>query len=152
MEEEAEALVQKDEWDDLQLPFPVATLEDLRQRAYLTPEGVPEWLFSRVHAFCQIISEPGKLLRLNQAKIREDFATLQIPTTNLHYRVPAAQEEPERQWKDHTLESGGLLATLLRVTRNRSLKAINKLQLLLGLCLPRLHIFQCFHKCLCRQC
>ena len=133
MEEEAEALVQKDEWDDLQLPFPVATLEDLRQRAYLTPEGVPEWLFSRVHAFCQIISEPGKLLRLNQAKIREDFATLQIPTTNLHYRVPAAQEEPERQWKDHTLESGGLLATLLRVTRNRSLKAINKLQLLLGL-------------------
>ena len=37
MEEEAEALVQKDEWDDLQLPFPVATLEDLRQSAEVKP-------------------------------------------------------------------------------------------------------------------
>ena len=40
--------------ETLQLPFPVATLTDLEQRAYMTADGAAEWLFSRAHAFCQI--------------------------------------------------------------------------------------------------
>ena len=125
------------EWDGFNLPFPVATLEELGQRAYLTHDQIPEWLFARVHAFCCINTEPGRLLRQNLDKIKEDFATLQVAAGKFHFRgIEEQQAQPNMQWKDHTLESGGLFAILLWLMRNRALKAMNKLKalnLLLGL-------------------
>ena len=121
----------EDPWKEFKLPFPVATLEDVGLRAYVTPEGTPEWLFSRVHAFCMVASEPGRLLRLNKGKILEDFVHLQVAAQKLHYRggdTTDTDPNPEAQWKDHTIESGGFLATLLWMMRNRALKAHCKLK------------------------
>jgi len=58
---------------DLQLPFKVGTLQDLQQRAHITQDGCPEWLFSRAHAFCGIGTEPGRFLRSNKAAIEEEL-------------------------------------------------------------------------------
>lgn len=139
MEEEPEhldAVVKSDDLDRFQLPYPVATLEALEQRAYLTPEGTPEWLFSTPYNFCQIAQPAGKLLRQNLEKIHDIMMTLQIPVDQLHFRGADVSTEAERPWKDHTMETSAFLATLLWIMRNRSLKAYNKLkacELLLGL-------------------
>ena len=55
-------------FQNFELPFKVATLPDLGQRAYFNPDGAPEWLFSRVHSGLSIKTDPGRLLRLNKKK------------------------------------------------------------------------------------
>ena len=136
MEEQPLVASAPSEWDGFNLPFPVATLQELGQRAYLTPDQTPEWLFSRAHAFCGINTEPGRLLRQNLDKIKADFQTLQVAIGKLHFRTIEEQAQPDIPWKDHTLESAGFFATLLWIMKNRALKALNKLKalnLLLGL-------------------
>ena len=132
---EEQALVANDPWEGFKLPFPVATLEDLGQRAYLTAEGVPEWIYARVHSFLGAASEPGRMLRLNKGKILEDFSALQVPQSQLHFRgvegqgqvaEPEGDQEGQSPWKDHTIESAGFLAVLLWTTRNRSAKQFVK--------------------------
>lgn len=125
-----------------QLPFGVATLDSIQQRAYLTPEGSAEWLFSRVHAFLGIQSEPGRLLRANLDGIKNGMETLQVPVEELHYRgrpkvedtkEKAEEEKGEEQgkketWQEHTCESRCLFAVLLWVLKNRALKAQAKVK------------------------
>ena len=55
-----------DPWAKFTLPFPVGTIEDLEQRCYFNEEGLPEWLWSRAHAFLHISSE-------GWAKIKQHF-------------------------------------------------------------------------------
>lgn len=118
--------------DGFELPFKVATLGDLQQRAYINSAGSAEWLFSRAHAFCQIGTDPGRLLRLNKANIEMELNRLQVPPAEFHYRgkeqeVVAEGAGPQQnQWKDHTFESKALLVALLWLVKNRALKAISK--------------------------
>ena len=122
---------------DLQLPFKVGTLQDLQQRAHITQDGCPEWLFSRAHAFCGIGTEPGRFLRSNKAAIEEELQKVQVPAQQFHYRGTGEPEAGDNsQWKDHTFESRAFFVVLLLLTRTRSLKAQGKvktLNLILGL-------------------
>ena len=125
-DEEGQAQILKSDLDEFQLPFKVATLADVEQRAYITSAGCAEWLFSRVHSFCQIGTEPGKFLRSNKTSIEAELQVLQVPVEQFHYR---GQDEPQAEgpgWKDHTFESRALLVMLLLVMKNRALKAPSK--------------------------
>ena len=81
-----------------ELPFGVATLADVNQRAYICADGTPEWLFSRVHSYCQIASEPGRMLRVNQASIALEHELLQVDKEQFHYRGANIPEEHARKW------------------------------------------------------
>jgi len=116
-----------------QLPFKVATVWELEQRAYLRPDdNQPEWLFSRVHAYCGIAKEPGRLLRDNKESLDSEFKTVEMPTKELHYRGNPGEEAegPAPTWKDHTVESRGFFTICLWVIRNRSMKALCKVKAL----------------------
>jgi len=101
-----------DPWAKFTLPFPVGTIEDLEQRCYFNEEGLPEWLWSRAHAFLHISSEGWRYLHLNQAKIKQHFVNCQIDVGEFRYR-PKEGSEHICKWKDHTFMSRGLLAMLL---------------------------------------
>eukprot|EP00438_Fugacium_kawagutii_P030972 Skav203548 [mRNA] locus=scaffold3576:25249:29754:+ [translate_table: standard] len=121
--------------DGLQLPYKVATIQDLQQRAYITPDGCAEWLFTRAHSFCQVSMDPGRFLRLNQEAIVKELENMQIPKGQFHYRGKDVTEgdDPEghaRKWKDHTFESRAFLGFLLFSLRIRSLKAFVKVKAL----------------------
>ena len=148
-EEQTTERVEKHE-HSFKLPFGVATLDSIQQRAYINEEGCPEWLWSRAHAFLGIASEPGKLLRVNLDGIQNAMQSLQVPAGELHYRKaqkPADGEQPQQPqgqdgqqpqgqdeankketWQDHTFESRGLLVILLWVMKNRALKAAAKVK------------------------
>lgn len=111
------------------MPYPVATIANLEQRAYINVDNgnTPEWLFSRVHKFCTIAKDPTRLLRDNQASLKDTFCNLQVNIdVELHYRGQQRAEADTAPWSEHTLGSAGLLAFLLWVIKNRALKAINK--------------------------
>ena len=117
-----------------ELPFPVATLTDLGQRAYLNAQGVPEWLFSRAHACLKIQTDPGRLLRLNKAQIENELGLMQVPKEEFHYR--GSDQASDQHWSDHTCESRCLLVVLLWAIKNRAMKPNSKvlaLNLLLDL-------------------
>ena len=112
-----------------ELPFPVATLADVNQRAYICAGGTPEWLFSRVHSYCQIGSEPGRMLRVNQASIALEHERLQVDKGQFHYRG-ATPEEHARKWSDHTMESHSLLVILIWFMNNKALAKSAKVRAL----------------------
>ena len=129
------------EFAGFELPYKVATLIDLEQRAYINAAGSAEWLFSRAHAFCGIATDPGRFLRTNKALIESGLGELQVPVVQFHYRGIAPQEpaddaSPGDTWKDHTFESRAFLVMVLSFMKNRALKATSKLKalrLVLGL-------------------
>lgn len=131
-EEEAQALVSSS-FDGLQLPYKVATIQDLQQRAYMTPDGCAEWLYTRAHSFCGVSVDPGRFLRGNKDAILQELEHLQVPQGQFHYRGRDVTEgdDPEghaRKWKEHTCESRALFGLLLFHMRIRSLKAICKVK------------------------
>eukprot|EP00435_Cladocopium_sp_Y103_P052500 s248_g16.t1 len=109
-------------WDNFKLPFDVATVTDLGLRAYINKGGQAEWLWSRVHNYCQIREQPGKLLRRNKDSFFQALEDCQVPVSQWHYR----SIESNDLWREHTLESACLLVKLLWVTRNRGLSAQTK--------------------------
>ena len=109
--------------ETLQLPFPVATITDLEQRAYMTAGGSSEWLFSRAHVFCQIGTDPGRYLRNNKSTIEGEMLTFQVPQGQFHYRGKDIEEEGGNQWKDHTFESRAFFVVLLSLLR-KALKLV----------------------------
>ena len=134
---EPEASQKGDEFAGFELPFQVATLKEVEQRAYINSKGAAEWLFSRAHAFCQIGKDPGRYLRTNRAAIQAEMVMLQVADSQLHYRgvgtdtaVGASGEPAQDSWKDHTLESRALLVVILTLLKNKALKATNKLKAL----------------------
>ena len=128
----------KVEFEGFQLPFRVATICDIEQRAYITTDGTPEWLWARTHAFCGITTDPGRLLRNNTSTISRTLDDLQVPASEFHYRgVDTAKDEGEANpatggptWKDHTFESRALLVALLWIMKNKALQAQNKVKAL----------------------
>ena len=124
-------LVEKeDSWDGFDLPFPVATLTGINQRAYITENDDAEWLWTRVHTFCAIQKEPGRMLRDNKNAILETHDLLQVPRSDLHYRGAAIEAGDQQKWSDHTMGSKSVLVTLLWIIGNRGLKATSKLKAL----------------------
>ena len=59
-----------DTWASFGLAYPVATMVDIEQRAYLNNQNQPEWLWSRTHAFLKVQMESWRLLQQNQANIK----------------------------------------------------------------------------------
>jgi hypothetical protein len=103
------------------LPYGVCTLPDLQQRAYINKDGKAEWVWARVHSYCQIQKEPGRMLMHSKDALLKELGELQVPEAGLHYRgmdTPAG--EPD--WKDHTLESSTLLGALVYLSKLRQLK------------------------------
>lgn len=116
-----------------QLPYKVATLkEGLNLRAYWNRDGgdEPEWLWARAHEYCKVGTHAGKFLSGNKAAILKDFGQFEVPREEFHYRQKAEQDERVKQnlWKEHTLDSRGLLVTLMWVTKNRALSMESKKQ------------------------
>ena len=108
------------------MPFKVATIHDLQQRAYLRDsDGVPEWLWGRLHAWLGIAKESFKFLRDNLEGIKEFLRNLQVDEAELKYN-PARILQEGRQWKDHTLESRAFLGVCLWSIRNKPLKDMMK--------------------------
>ena len=131
--EEGQALVEaeggdQDIFSGFKLPFKVATLTDVGQRAYINAAGKAEWVFARVHAHCKITQEPGRLLRLNQESIANELQGLQVPADQFHYKNIEEIRGSDAHWKDHTLESSALLVVLLWICKNRGLKAHAKMK------------------------
>ncbi|CAK9040471.1 Uncharacterized protein SCF082_LOCUS29971 [Durusdinium trenchii] len=129
------------EWDAFKMPFGVATLESFQLRAYLNKvqEGEAqkvEWLWGRVHDYCKVQQQPGRMLALNLESIKAELKALLVPETEVHYRGQLILQNPDAEWKCHTLESRGLLVMTIWLMKNRGLKALSKnkaLNLLLGL-------------------
>ena len=124
---------------DLKLPYRVCTVVDLEQRGYIT-NGVVEWVWARLHSYCQIKKEPGRLLMQNKEAIKATCRTLQVSPEEVHYRGRVAPEAGQpgeaSSFKDHTLETRAYLVALLWLLKNRTLNSHNKalaLQLLLGM-------------------
>eukprot|EP00434_Breviolum_minutum_P035507 symbB.v1.2.031433.t1/scaffold3648.1/size52728/2 len=111
-----------------ELPFLVITLEGLNQRAYQVEGGMPEWLWSRMHAFLEIASAPGKILRANKHSIHRDLHFCQVEEEEFHYRT--LDDQQQTLWKDHTLGSRAFLVMSLWVQKNRGLKNYNKVKAL----------------------
>ena len=111
----------------LQLPFGVATLDTLLQRAYINNENKPEWLFTRVHAYLGLKMDPGKFLRNNKASIQAELQGQQVPIEGFHYR---GKESDGDQWQDHTFESRALIVLLLWILKNKAMKALVKVKTL----------------------
>lgn len=122
---------------DFKLPFPVATILELEQRAYINDAqgDSPEWLFPRVHHYCKISKDPTRLLRDNKASLKKVFESVHVPQEEIHYRGKEEHaNEGDTQWKDHTLGSCGFLAFLFWVLKNRTLRGECKARAL-SLCL-----------------
>lgn len=120
---------------DLKLPYKVCTVVDLEQRGYIT-DGVVEWVWARLHSYCQIKKEPGRLLMQNQESIKATCRTLQVSPEEVHFRGRASQQEQGGSFKDHALGTRAFLVALLWLLKNRTLSHQNKalaLQLLLGM-------------------
>ena len=123
-----------------ELPFNVATLDDVAQRAYFEDGKEPEWLFSRAHAYLGVKTEGGRMLRNNKGAIQNELENLHVATSEFHYRGQDTQAEKDivknMKWKGHTFESRAFLVMLLWVMRNRTLQAqakVKSLTLLLEL-------------------
>ena len=115
------------------MPYPVATIANLEQRAYINVDNgnIPEWLFTRVHKFCGIAKDPTRLLRDNQASLKDTFQKLHVNIdVEFHRRGQQRAEADTAPWSEHTLGSAGLLTFLLWVTKNRALKPGNKVKAL----------------------
>ena len=136
-EEQQPKKVPKDPWQDFQMPYQVATIEEYQVSAYFTDPEQVEWLWSRMHAKCQITTPSGKMLRENKASIANELDALMIGREELHYRGEDFQPDQATPWKIHTVESRGFFAMLLWLMKNKTLKAaskLNALNLLLGMC------------------
>ena len=123
-----------------ELPFNVATLDDVAQRAYFEDGKEPEWLFSRAHAYLGVKTEGGRMLRNNKGAIQNELENLHVATSEFHYRGQDTQAEKDivknMKWKGNTFESRAFLVMLLWVMRNRTLQAqakVKSLTLLLEL-------------------
>ena len=108
------------------LPYEVATITGgLNQRAYWDKKtgGEPEWLWGRVHMFCTIGTHAYKLLGQGRGSILQNFSTFEVPEAELHYRTKQEQQDraTHGMWKEHTIESRGLLVTLMWLMKNRAL-------------------------------
>ena len=120
------------QFEGFQLPFPIATLADLGQRAYLR-NGKVEWLYARVHEHCRVKKEPGRMLRDNKESILCAFDEHSVPRAEWHYKGKEQGGDDSAQDHDvspHTVESRGFLVLLLWMLKNKSLKAINKVKAL----------------------
>ena len=107
--------------DEFTLPFKVATLVDLEQRAYINDNNKAEWLFGRVHKQAAISKDPGRLLRENKRSLEQACAELQVPFGEEIYYRGVEDRQQDIPWKDHTLGSAGLLVFLLWVVKNKGL-------------------------------
>ena len=76
-----------------ELPFNVATFQDVAQRAYFEDGHEPEWLFSRVHSYVGAKTEAGRMLRNNKAAIQQELEELQVPSSEFHYRGQQPEQE-----------------------------------------------------------
>ena len=146
-EEEKQQEPTQGDCDKFQLPYKVATVDQFQLRAYLAegPDGpTPEWLWVRLHAWCKIGTQAGRMMGLNSATIKKDMEVLNVPVEEFHFRgtkeeggEDQAETEEECKWKKtHTLGSRALIVMLLWLCKNRSLKAEMKkraLEVLLGL-------------------
>ena len=117
-----------DPWKGFELPFPVETFDDVNPRAYVTPDSKAEFLWSRLHAYCEVAQDPSRMLRLNMESINQALNECQVQTDELHYRgaearksISEASAQGQCQWKDHTAEPRCMLALLLWLVRNRKL-------------------------------
>ncbi len=124
------------------LPYPVATIPELEQRAYINEaKGFsPEWLYHRAHKYCKILKDPTRLLRDNHQSLKQAFQDLHVPMdSQMHPRGKgerAADEDDGAKWADPTLGSAGMFAFLLWTVRNRAMRNATKasaLKLILGL-------------------
>ncbi|CAL1147738.1 unnamed protein product, partial [Cladocopium goreaui] len=79
------------------LPYGICTLKDVEQRAYINKGGKAEWVWSRVHSFCQIQKEPGKMLKQSMSALLEDLNQLQVPESAVHYR--GKEHSDDAEWK-----------------------------------------------------
>ena len=129
---------QEDRSTDFQMPFGVASIVEFEQRAYLdtAAEGPrPEWLYIRLHTFCQIATEPWKFLKQNLVGLKKMLGKLQCPESEVQYRGDLGADSSSK-WKEHTLNSRGYLILLLLIMSSRPLKNVceqKALQLLLGM-------------------
>lgn len=127
---------ERDEFSGFKLPYPVATMVDLQQRAYVNEsrDNSPEWLFGRIHKYCGISSDPTRLLRVNKDSLKKTFEALQTPWQEMHFRgkEPADGPNPDHEapWSDHTLGSAGMLAFLLWLMKNKGMRAHCKVKAL----------------------
>lgn len=125
----------EDVWKGFELPFPVATFEDVKLRAYLTPDNTAEFLWVRIHDHCGIGQNPSRLLKLNMASIQQDLHHCQVPEQEMHYRgaderKDIVQSADNSLWKDHTLEPRCMLVMLMWVMKNRALPSECKVKAL----------------------
>ena len=119
-----------DPFNHFQMPYPVATvLEGLNQRAYVRDDGVPEWLWSRAHSYCEVKQDLTKMLRVNREALEMDLRDAQVDPAELHFRGAAAREA-DALWTDHTMESRCFLVALMGLCKNRSLKYESKVKAL----------------------
>eukprot|EP00438_Fugacium_kawagutii_P019946 Skav209629 [mRNA] locus=scaffold4224:82940:87399:+ [translate_table: standard] len=116
---------------DYKLPYKVGTIKDgLNQRVYWDEEGggEPEWLWGRAHEYCKVAIHASKMLSSNRESILTEFRRFEVPDAELHYRQLKEQQErvKKNMWKEHTLDSRGLLVLLLWCMKNRALSSQSK--------------------------
>ena len=123
------------EFSGFKLPYQVATIVDLEQRAYLNEKAgnSAEWIYQRVHQYCGMAKDPTRLLRQNKDSLKASFEALQVPMkSELHFRGKDASDaaEHEAPWADHTFGSAGLLVFLLWIMKNKGTKGHSKVHAL----------------------
>lgn len=131
-----------DPWAKFTLPYSVATVPEYELRAYFQnvdegeEEPEVEWLWARVHAYCQIQAAPGRMLWANTQSVASDLAQCKVPNSEYKYMTNEEAKATTKPWKTHTLGSRCLLVGLMWMLKNRTLKKAMKkraLVLLLGL-------------------
>ena len=107
------------------LPFRVATLQQLGLRCYFLDGCSPQWPWYRVHHQIGIGVDVWVFLKRNEVSIKHHLQALRIAPTEFVYNS-GRKLLPGRKWKDHTFESRALIGMLLWVLQNRPLKAKTK--------------------------
>lgn len=118
---------------DFELPFPVATVHELGQRAYMNQDNQAEWLWVRAHERIKLKMEPWRYLHSTKKSMEQTFRDLEVDFGEFKYR---GRGQSDQKWQDSTFLSRGFLVCLLHVLKGRALKPLAKLEatkLLLGL-------------------
>ena len=112
-----------------QMPWKVATIQELGQRAYLREEdGLPEWLWGRIHEFLGVQTDSFKFLKSSLKGLR-DFLQQEAQVDPLEVRYTSGKTlQAGRQWKDHTLESRALVGLCFWTLTNKPIREPVKLK------------------------
>ena len=119
-----------DKDDAFDMPWKVATIMELGQRAYLREDGVPEWLWARIHEVLGLKASAFKFLR-NSLKGLTEFLQreAQVDPAEVKYNTGKTLEAG-RLWKDHTLESRAFFGLGFWIMQNKPLAEPVKLKAL----------------------